>query len=497
MLGHDPENIAGSKVDTQILKRAWVFARPYRIMIIGFLATIVLDAILVIAPPLLLRSMLDNAIPSGDRRQVWILAGLTVLAALGDAILSVAQRWWSARIGEGLIYELRSALFDRVQRQPIAFFTRTQTGALISRMNNDVIGAQSAVTGTLGTVVSNVITLALTLVAMIALEWRLTFIALLVLPIFVIPAKRVGRKLQVITREQMNLNSSMNTTMTERFNVSGAMLVKLYGDPDAEAESFSNRASRVRDMGIKSAMYGRVFFVALGLVAAIGTAVIYGLGAQMVISGTITIGTLVALAAYVGRVYGPLTSLTNARVDVMTALVSFERVFEVLDAPNPLEDSPGAFDLVDPVGRVEFDDVTFRYPAGASVSVAIARGRGRPGRRQCAGARRRCRRRGAPPRVGRHRAGPPRRTGRAERRGQDDARLPRPAPLRRDQRSGARRRARRAPADAALVARRDRSRRAGSASLPRISGRQPAVREAVAPPRPSSRPRAVPRRSTT
>jgi len=370
MLGHDPENVAGSKVDTQILRRAWVFARPYRIMIIGFLATIVLDAILVLAPPLLLRSMLDNAIPSGDRRQVWILAGLTVLAALGDAILSVAQRWWSARIGEGLIYELRSALFDRVQRQPIAFFTRTQTGALISRMNNDVIGAQSAVTGTLGTVVSNVITLGLTLVAMIALEWRLTLIALLVLPIFVIPAKRVGRKLQAITREQMNLNSSMNTTMTERFNVSGAMLVKLYGDPDVEADSFSSRASRVRDMGIKSAMYGRVFFVALGLVAAIGTAVIYGLGAQLVISGTITIGTLVALAAYVGRVYGPLTSLTNARVDVMTALVSFERVFEVLDAPNPLEDSPGAFDLVDPVGRVEFDDVTFRYPAGASVSVA-------------------------------------------------------------------------------------------------------------------------------
>src|SRR5262245_22533892 len=174
MLGHDPENVAGAKVDVQILRRAWTFARPYRIMIIGFLVTIVLDAILVLAPPLLLRSMLDNAIPSGDRRQVWILAGLTVLAALGDALLSIAQRWWSARIGEGLIYELRSALFDRVQRQPIAFFTRTQTGALISRMNNDVIGAQSAVTGTLGTVVSNVITLALTLVAMIALEWRLT-----------------------------------------------------------------------------------------------------------------------------------------------------------------------------------------------------------------------------------------------------------------------------------------------------------------------------------
>ncbi len=370
MLGHDPENVAGSKVDAAVLRRAWAFAKPYRIMIAGFLATIVLDAVLVLVPPLLLRSMLDDAIPSGDRSQVWLLAGFIVLAALGDALLSIAQRWWSARIGEGLIYELRAALFDRVQRQPIAFFTRTQTGALISRLNNDVIGAQNAVTGTLGTVVSNVITLALTLVAMLALEWRLTLIALLVLPLFVIPAKRVGRKLQRITRDQMNLNASMNTTMTERFNVSGAMLVKLYGDPEAEAASFSGRASSVRDMGIKSAMYGRVFFVALGLVAAIGTAVIYGLGAQMVISGTITIGTLVALAAYVGRVYGPLTSLTNARVDVMTALVSFERVFEVLDAPNPLEDSPGAVDLIDPAGRVEFDDVSFRYPSASSVSVA-------------------------------------------------------------------------------------------------------------------------------
>ena len=200
-------------------------------MIAGFLLTIVLDAVLVLAPPLLLRQMLDEAIPSGNRTQVWVLAGFIVLAALGDALLSVAQRWWSARIGEGLIYELRSALFDRVQRQPIAFFTRTQTGALISRLNNDVIGAQNAVTGTLGTVVSNVITLTLTLVAMLALEWHLTVIALLVLPLFILPAKRVGRRLQTITREQMNLNASMNTTMTERFNVSGAMLVKLYGDP--------------------------------------------------------------------------------------------------------------------------------------------------------------------------------------------------------------------------------------------------------------------------
>ena len=368
-----------------------------------------------------------------------MLAGFIVLAALGDALLSVAQRWWSARIGEGLIYELRSALFDRVQRQPIAFFTRTQTGALISRLNNDVIGAQNAVTGTLGTVVSNVITLTLTLVAMLALEWHLTVIALLVLPLFVLPAKRVGRRLQTITREQMNLNASMNTTMTERFNVSGAMLVKLYGDPDAEAASFSNRASRVRDMGIKSAMYGRVFFVALGLVAAVGTAVIYGLGAQLVISGTITIGTLVALAAYVGRVYGPLTSLTNPRVDVMTALVSFERVFEVLDAPNPLEDAPGAIDLIDPAGEVEFDDVSFRYPAGRPCRSRRSRSAAPSSTAAFLPSTAR-RRRGAAPRVGRRRARQARRAHRTVGRRKNDARVVGASPVRRDRRSGARRR---------------------------------------------------------
>lgn len=374
MLGSDPRAVAGKAFDRKVVRRAWSFARPYRVMIFGFLATIVLDALLALAPPLLFRAILDRAIPHHDRGLVWLLATLTVGAAIGDALLSVAQRWWSSRIGEGLIYELRSALFDHVQRQPISFFTRTQTGALISRMNNDVVGAQSAVTGTLGSVVSNVIVLVTTLIAMLALEWRLTLLALLVLPVFIIPAKRVGQRLREISREQMNLNAALNTQMTERFNVSGALLVKLFGRHQAEHQQFTDRARRVRDIGVRSAMYGRVFFIALGLVGAIGSAVLYGLGAQLVISGTITTGTLVALVAYVTRIYAPLTALTNARVDLMTALVSFERVFEVLDAPNPLPDAPGAYDLVDAKGGVDFDDVWFRYPPVSSVASLEAPG---------------------------------------------------------------------------------------------------------------------------
>lgn len=366
----DTEAIKGKSFDRAVLKRAWRFAKPYHGMIYGFLATIVVDALLTLVPPLLFRQIIDTAITDRDRKLAWTLAGISVAAALGDAALSIAQRWWSARIGEGLIYELRSALFDHVQRMPVAFFTRTQTGALISRLNNDVIGAQSAVTGTLGSVVSNVILLSTTLTTMFLLEWRLTLLALLVLPAFVVPARRVGRRLQVITREQMNTNAGMNATMTERFNVSGAMLVKLFGRYDDEAKGFSERAGRVRDLGVKSAMVGRIFFVALGLVAAIGTAVIYGLGAQLVISGAITVGTLVAMATFTVRVYQPLTQLTNARVDLMTALVSFERVFEVLDMPVAIEDKPGAVELSSPEGAIEFDHVEFAYPTGSGVAPA-------------------------------------------------------------------------------------------------------------------------------
>ena len=291
------------------------------------------------------------------------------MAALADAGLAIVQRWCSARIGEGLIYDLRVALFGKVQRMPVAFFTRTQTGALISRLNNDVVGAQNAVTNTLGSVVSNVIVLVTTLAAMVALEWRLTLIALVVLPVFIIPARRVGSRLTVIAREQMNVNAEMNTQMTERFNVSGAQLVKLFGRSRDEVSVFSNRAERVRDIGITSAMYGRVFFVALGLVGALGAAAVYGIGALYVVDGALTAGTLVTLAALVQRIYQPLTGLTNARVDLMTAMVSFDRVFEVLDAPEAITDKPGAVDLIDPQGRIEFDHVRFRYPAGATVTV--------------------------------------------------------------------------------------------------------------------------------
>jgi len=366
----DKTAIAGTKVSRSSMRRVTVFARPYSSSIIGFLLSILVSAAIALIPPLLFRTIVDTAIPAGDKRRIVVLTIILVVVAMGDAILSIVQRWYSSRIGEGLIYDLRVALFDKVQNMPIAFFTRTQTGALISRLNNDVVGAQTAVTGTLGSVVSNVVVLVTTLGAMLALEWRLTVLSLVVLPVFIIPARRVGVRLQDISREQMGLNASMNTQMTERFNVAGAMLVKLFGRHREEVDAFSGRASRVRDIGVTGAMYGRVFFVALGLVGALGAVAIYGVGAFMVISGGITIGTLVAMAAFVQRIYQPLTGLTNARLEVMTALVSFERVFEVLDAPVAIVDRPGAIDIVKPTGNIEFDHVVFRYPPGASVSIA-------------------------------------------------------------------------------------------------------------------------------
>lgn len=371
MLGSDPSAVKGKRLDGRVLRRAWVFAHPYRRQIGGFLVTILISALLALVPPFLFRSIIDSAIPHDDRGQVALLAGLSIAAAFGDGLLSIAQRWWSARIGEGLIYEMRVALFDHVQRMPISFFTRTQTGALISRLNNDVIGAQNAVTGTLGSVVSNLIVLATTLAAMLSTEWRLTILSIMLLPAFVIPAKRVGRKLQEISREAMNLNAAMNTQMTERFNVAGALVVKLFGNHDAETGTFDRRASRVRDVGVRSAMYGRVFFVAIGLVAAMGTAAIYWLGADLVIDGSLKVGDMVLLAALVTRIYQPLTALTNARVDLMTTMVSFERVFEVLDAPASIEDRPAAIDLPTPCrGRVEFDHVNFAYPSAGPGALA-------------------------------------------------------------------------------------------------------------------------------
>lgn len=369
MLPGDADAVKGVRMKRDSLRRAWRFSAPYKWHITGFLAAIVAAAVLALVPPLLFRAILDTAIPEGDRGLITALAVVVVIAAVGDAALAIIQRWLSSTIGEGLIYDLRVALFDKVQRMPIAFFTRTQTGALISRLNSDVIGAQTAVTSTLGSVVSNVVVLVSTLTAMLLLEWRLTLLSLVVLPVFIAPAKRVGLKLGSIAREQMELNAQMNTQMSERFNVAGAMIVKLFGSRARETGQFSGKAAGVRDTGIKAALYGRVFFVALGLVGAMGAAAIYGIGAHMVVSGGITAGTLVAMAAFVQRIYQPLTGLTNARVEVMTAFVSFDRVFEVLDAPVSIVDRPGAVDLVAPRGEVEFRGVSFRYPAADAVSV--------------------------------------------------------------------------------------------------------------------------------
>jgi len=365
----DADAVAGKHIDRALVRRVFRLARPYRRQLVGFLITAIAASIVVAIPPLLFRALLDTAVPDKDRVLVTWLALSAVGLAIANAVLNLWQRWYSARIGEGLIFDMRTKLFDHVQRMPVSFFTRTQTGALMSRMNNDVIGAQQAITNTLGTVVGNIIGLAVTLTVMLGLEWRLTILTLIVLPAFIIPARRIGRKLVGITREGMQLNASMNNTAAERFNVAGALVVKLFGKQDRELEQFSDRAERVRDIGVSSAMYARVLFVALGLVASIGTAIVYYVGGNLVISGSLSIGTVAAFAVYVTQIYQPLTQLTNARVDVLTTLVSFERVFEVLDFAPLVYDRPGAFDLVAPKGRVELDHVWFRHPPAAVTSL--------------------------------------------------------------------------------------------------------------------------------
>ncbi|MEO5837478.1 MAG: ABC transporter ATP-binding protein [Acidimicrobiales bacterium] len=365
----DPDAPRSAKLKAGTARRVLAYTTRYRGMLIGFVVVIVIQAVLQLLPALLFRRMIDHAIPSHDRPELNLLAALILGGAFFEAVLSLFERYWSSRIGEGLIYDLRVTLFDHVQRMPISFFTRTQTGALVSRMNNDVIGAQRAVTGTLGSVVSNSITLTTVLITLFILQWQLTLLALVLLPLFLLPAKRVGRRLQTITRESMNHNAAMNTQMTERFNVAGALLVKLFGRPKSEVDEFSGRADRVRAIGVSSAMYSRVVVVALTLVGAVGTAAIYWIGGQLAISGSLTTGTLAAMGILVARIYMPLTSLTNARIDVMSAMVSFERVFEVLDAPNTISDKPDATTLDDVKGAIEFDHVTFRYPRADETSV--------------------------------------------------------------------------------------------------------------------------------
>ncbi len=360
-------------IDRATVKRVWEFSIPYRSRVVGFLLLSIIGTGVGIIPSLVFGDIIDTAIPQGqqgDSSRLTLLGLIVVAAALVAAVVSLVERWISSRIGEGIIYDLRDKLFRHVQAMPLGFFTQTQTGSLISRLNNDVIGAQRAFTTFLSTVFGNVINLAITLVVMLTIEWRLTLASLVILPFFLIPSRRVGARMADITRESMSLNASMNTTMTERFNVSGAMLVKLFGRPNVEADDFSERAARVRDIGIRSALLARVFMTAMTLVGALGTAAIYWIGGQMAINGTITTGDLAALSLLVVRVYLPLTALSNARVDVTSALVSFERVFEILDMTNPITDSPNATALSNVSGRISFDGVRFTYPSADDSTIA-------------------------------------------------------------------------------------------------------------------------------
>ena len=365
----DP-SVKEQKLKPGTVKRIFRFALPYRTNIIIFLATVVVDAALVVATPLLLKQLIDDGVIPKDGAVVTKLAIFVGLLAIADAGFNMLGRYFSSRIGEGLIYDLRSLVFAHVQRQSIAFFTRTQTGALISRINSDVMGAQQAFTATLSGVVSNVVSLFLVGITMLILSWQITIFSLLLLPVFLIPTKWVGRRLQSLTRESFNVNAEMSSTMTERFNVSGAMLVALYGEPDREREYFRSRARRVADIGIKMAMLNRLFFIALTSVAAIATAFAYGIGGHLAINGGVTVGTLLAITALLARLYGPLTALSNVRIDVMTSLVSFERVFEVLDLQPMVKNQDGAKVLVTKEPRIEFDNVNFSYPRAEEISLA-------------------------------------------------------------------------------------------------------------------------------
>lgn len=372
------QSVKDQRLKPGTVKRIASYARPYKGSLIFFLLTVVIDAILIIASPLLLKRLIDDGVIPGNPGLVTQLALLVGLIAIADAIFSMIGRWFSARIGENLIFDLRTQVFAHVQRQSIAFFTRTQTGALISRINSDVIGAQQAFTTTLSGLVSNVLTLILVIGALLTLSWKITFLALALLPIFIYPTKWVGRKLQGLTRESFNLNAEMSATMTERFNVSGALLVSLYGDQDAERNYFSSRARKVANIGISIALLQRLFFIALTSIASIATAFAYGVGGHFAINKEITLGTLLAITTLLIRLYGPLTALSNVRVDVMTALVSFERVFEVLDLIPMVKDKDTASELPNGPLRIKFENVHFSYPKASEISLASLESTAKP-----------------------------------------------------------------------------------------------------------------------
>ncbi len=366
------QELSGQRTRRGTARRVLAFARPFRWDITVFLLTVMVGAGIGVATPVLAGRVVDTITgggPEAGRAVVTLAAAIAGLAVV-DAGLQLAQRWYSARIGEGVILELRSRVYDHVQRMPLPFFSRTQTGALVSRLNNDVIGAQRAFTSTLSGVVSNVIQLTLTAAVMLTLSWQITLLSLVLLPVFILPARRVGRKLAEITRESYELDARMNATMTERFSIGGALLVKLFGRPEEEADRFRRRAARVRDIGVRQAMYSRTFFVAMLLVASLAQALTYGLGGWLAVTGSLSAGTVVTLALLLVRLYGPLTELANVRVDVMSALVSFDRVFEVLDLTPAITERPDAVPLPAEAGRIEFDDVHFRYPTAAEVSLA-------------------------------------------------------------------------------------------------------------------------------
>jgi ATP-binding cassette, subfamily B, bacterial len=374
----DP-SVTKQKIKPGTVRRIARYARPYRLHLIVFLLATSVDAVITVVNPLLLGAIIDRGILGHDDAIVIGLAIAVAAVALFDAGLSFVIRWFSARIGEGLIYDLRTEVFDHVQRQPIAFFTRAQTGSLVSRLDGDVVGAQQAITSTLSGVLSNILSLVAILVALFYLSWTVSVIALALIPLFLLPARLVGRRLQRLTRESMQLNAEMGSTMTERFNVAGAMLVKLFGRPRDETTLFSQRAARVRDIGVVQSMYGQVFFVSLTMLTSLVTAVVYGLGGTLVIDGVLQIGTLVALTQLLGRVYGPIASLSNVQINVMTALVSFDRVFEVLDLKPLVADRPDAAVLPALVPgnggeqaapEIQFDHVSFRYPSASEVSLA-------------------------------------------------------------------------------------------------------------------------------
>jgi ATP-binding cassette subfamily B protein len=364
------EDLSKTSLRAGTARRVLQFARPYRRELTFFTVVIVLDALIGVATPVLAGKVINEITSHGKVRVVVWIAFIIGALAVVDAVFSLANRWYSSRIGEGLIFDLRTTVFDHVQRMPLAFFTRTQTGALVSRLNSDVLGAQQAFTSTLSGVVSNVVSLVFTAAVMFTLSWQITALALVLLPVFVIPARRVGNQLQAITRESYGLNASMNATMTERFNVAGALLVKLFGKASLESTSFSDRAARVRDIGVRSAMYARVLFVALSLVAALAQALVYGLGGYYALTGQLSTGTVVTLALLLSRLYGPLMALSNVRVDVMSALVSFDRVFEVLDLTPLIDDAPDALPLRRAPATITFDDVWFSYPTASEVSLA-------------------------------------------------------------------------------------------------------------------------------